>query len=355
MSFLDNILWDNPLSDWAIALGIFIGAAIGLRLLMAIVTSRLAKIAGRTVNQVDDVILEALKKTGTLFYLVVGLGVGAATLKLSPGADAALRSLLVTALMIQCGLWAGHAVKAWLEHYRERQLERDRGAATAVGATSFVVQVAVWAMVIVIILSNLGVNVTALITGLGVGGIAVALALQSVFRDLFASLSIVFDKPFVIGDFLIVGESLGVVEHVGLRTTRLRSLSGEQLVFANSDLMDSRIRNFGRMFERRVVFQIGVTYQTPREMVAAIPQIIREAIEQQENIRFDRSHFSKYGDFALNFESVYYVLGADYNLYMDIQEMINLRIMDRFADEGIEFAYPTQTLFVQGGGREKSA
>jgi small-conductance mechanosensitive channel len=156
----------------------------------------------------------------------------------------------------------------------------------------------------------------------------------------------VLDKPFVIGDCLIVNEHLGSVEHIGLKTTRLRSLSGEQLVFSNSDLLNSRIRNFGRMFQRRVVFEVGVTYQTPREKLARIPKIIREIVEAQELTRFDRSHFKEFGPHSLNIETVYHVLKPDFNTYMDIQQAINLEIHRCFEEEGIEFAYPTQTVFV---------
>jgi small-conductance mechanosensitive channel len=204
----------------------------------------------------------------------------------------------------------------------------------------FVGRLVLWTAVLLLVLENLGVDVTALIAGLGVGGIAVALAVQNILGDLFASLSIVLDKPFAVGDFLIIDDFLGSVEHVGLKTTRLRSLSGEQLIFSNADLLGSRIRNYGRMFERRVVFTLGVTYQTPREKLVQIPIIIRKAIEEQEKVRFDRSHFQAYGDFSLNFETVYYVLAPDYNA-------INLRIHERFEQEGIEFAYPTQTLLVK--------
>jgi len=174
----------------------------------------------------------------------------------------------------------------------------------------------------------------------------VALAAQNILGDLFASLSIVLDKPFVVGDFLIVGDFLGSVEKVGVKTTRLRSLSGEQLVFSNNDLLGSRIRNYGRMFERRVLFSIGVIYQTPPDKLRLAATILREAVQAQDKVRFDRAHFKSYGDFALSFEVVYYVLSPDYNVYMDIQQAINLLIYERFAEEQIEFAYPTQTLFV---------
>jgi small-conductance mechanosensitive channel len=206
-----------------------------------------------------------------------------------------------------------------------------------------------WLAILLLALDNLGFNVTALIAGLGVGGVAVALAVQNILGDLFASLSILIDKPFVVGDFIVIDDYMGSVEHVGLKTTRVRSLSGEQLVFSNSDLLKSRLRNYGRMFERRVVFTLGVTYQTPREQLKQIPAILKAAVEAQERTRFDRSHFAKYGDFSLNFETVYYVLGPDYTLYMNIQQAINLYVHEQFEQAGIDFAYPTQTLLVRRG------
>jgi small-conductance mechanosensitive channel len=154
------------------------------------------------------------------------------------------------------------------------------------------------------------------------------------------------DRPFVIGDFIIVGEHLGTVEHIGIKTTRVRSLSGEQLVFSNADLLASRIRNYKRMFERRVVFSIGVVYQTPYEKLKKIPALIQEIIEGQEQVRFDRAHFREYAPYSLDFEIVYWVKDPDYNIYMNIQQAINLAIFQQFEKEGIEFAYPTQSLYI---------
>jgi small-conductance mechanosensitive channel len=168
-----------------------------------------------------------------------------------------------------------------------------------------------------------------------------------VLGDLFASLSIVLDKPFVIGDFIIVGDHMGSVERVGLKTTRVRSLSGEQLVFSNSDLLNSRIRNYKRMFERRVGFTVGVTYQTPPDLLERAPGIIREIIEAEEGVRFDRSHFMQFADSSLNIETVYYVLSPDYNTYMDVHQRIGLAVFRRFGEEGLDFAYPTQTVFLE--------
>ena len=196
-------------------------------------------------------------------------------------------------------------------------------------------------------LDNLGVNITAMVAGLGVGGVAVALAVQNILGDLFASLSITFDRPFVIGDFLIVDDFLGSVEHIGIKSTRLRSLSGEQIVMSNADLLKSRLRNYGRMSERRVLFTASVTYETPAEPLEQIPTIIREIIDAQPDTRLDRSHFATHAAASLDFETVYYVLSTDYNHYMDIQQTINLRIHREFARRGIEFAYPTQRLLLE--------
>jgi small-conductance mechanosensitive channel len=194
----------------------------------------------------------------------------------------------------------------------------------------------------------MGIDITALVAGLGVGGIAVALAAQNILGDLFASWSIVLDKPFLVGDFIIIDGYSGTVEHIGLKTTRLRSLTGEQLIFSNSDLLKCRIRNYKRMQERRIVFSFGVLYETPLEKLKEIPGIVKDIITSIENTRFDRAHFASYGNYSLNFEVVYYVLSSDYTVYMDIQQKINLALFEEFQKKDIVFAYPTQTIYVSG-------
>lgn len=201
-------------------------------------------------------------------------------------------------------------------------------------------------MGLVFLLDNLGFRVSAVITGLGIGGIAVALAAQAILGDLFAYFVIFFDRPFETGDFIVVEDKQGAVEYIGLKTTRVRSLNGEQLIFSNKDLTDSRIHNYKKMERRRAVFQLGVTYQTPLEQIREISGLVKQIIENQQDVVFDRGHFTKYGDFSLNFEFVYYILATDYNKYMDIQQTINLAIFELFEKKGIEFAYPTQTLFM---------
>jgi small-conductance mechanosensitive channel len=249
------------------------------------------------------------------------------------------------AAIVQAGIWISTALTIWLENYRKG--EEDGGHRMTMNALSFLGRIVLWATVLLLILDNLGVDVTALVAGLGIGGVAIALAVQNILGDLFASLSIVLDQPFVLGDFIVIGELAGSVENIGIKTTRVRSISGEQLVFSNADLLGSRIRNFGRMEQRRVVFSIGVTYQTPIDKLERIPALIRSAVEAEEQVRFDRSHFSSYGDFSLNFETVYFVESSDYAKHMDILQAVNLRIYKSFADEGIEFAYPTQTLILE--------
>jgi small-conductance mechanosensitive channel len=344
---LAAVFFHNTLTQWLLAVAVALAAWLGLRLVLRVVRGRIRKFAQRTKTEWDDLLVEALSRTKGWFLLLVSLWVGSSTLELPPRLEILIGRVAIVAVLLQVGVWASAGLAGWLARYTKRELETDRGAATTVSAMGFVAKLALWSVLLLVALDNVGVDITTLVAGLGVGGVAVALAVQSVLGDLFASLSIVLDKPFVLGDFIIVDDQAGNVEHVGLKSTRVRSLWGEQLVFANSDLLKSRLRNFGRMQQRRVVFTLGVTYQTPRAKLESIPGIIREAIEAQQDTRFDRSHFSSYGDFALLFESVYYVLSADYNVYMDRNQAIYLRIHERFEQEGIEFAYPTQTLFLE--------
>jgi len=351
MDVLEQTLFGNTYQAWGIAVGTGLLVVAVLRTLQSLTRRRLGKLAARTSTRWDDYVVEMISGTRLLFWLIAGVLVGSLLLEIPEPVQRGITVAFVIALLIQAGIWAGLLINSAVDDYRKKTREESPADSTTLGLIGLAGQTAVWSLVVLLILDNLGVDITALVAGLGIGGVAVALALQNILGDLFASLSIVLDKPFVVGDFLMVGEFLGSVEKVGLKTTRLRSLSGEQLVFSNNDLLSSRIRNFGRMYERRVVFSIGVTYDTSRDRLRLVPGIVREAVEAEEGTRFDRSHFSKYGDYSLNFESVYYVLSADYNAYMDVQQSINFAIHRRFEEEGIEFAYPTQTLhLVRSGG-----
>ena len=347
--FLADTVLGNTVLAWLVAFAVAVLGYLVLRVVVALVRRRLARLAERTVTIADDLIVELVRATKGLFLAVVSLAAGMQFVSLPGSLERGVDVLFAFAVTIQAVLWANRTVSFWLEHQQQIHAETDPGAMTTLQGLSYVVRVVVWSAAFLLLLDNLGYNVTTLIAGLGVGGVAVALALQNILGDLFASLSIVLDKPFVNGDFIIVDQHMGTVERIGLKTTRVRSLSGEQIVVSNADLLKSRVRNFKRMIERRVLFSVGVTYQTPREQVAAIPGMIHEIIEGLDNTRFDRSHFKEFGDSSLNFETVYYVLSPDYAVYMDIQQAINLEVMKRFEELGIEIAYPTRTLFLAGG------
>jgi small-conductance mechanosensitive channel len=329
-----------------VALALGAASVVALRVITRALMRQVAAVAERTATYWDDVLAGVLRSTKGLFLAVVALLVLATVLDLPADWEVAIRRVAAVALVVQGGFWAAAGLTGWLAGYRRSRTADDPAAATTVGAIGFVGRLVLWAVVLLLVLDNLGVDVTALVAGLGVGGIAVALAAQSILGDLFASMSIVLDKPFVLGDFIIVDEYMGTVEYVGLKTTRLRSLTGEQLVFSNNDLLQSRIRNHGRMKERRVNFSVGVVYQTPPEVLARIPTVLRDAVEAQDQTRFDRAHLRGFGDSALEFEVVYYMKIPTYNTYMDVQQAINLRLVERFAAEGIEFAYPTRTVYL---------
>lgn len=348
--FLEKSLLGNSGQDWLTALGIAVALMTLFFIIKKMLQSRLRAVAERTSTPWDDAFIDTLGRTSTFALVVFALALGSLTLSL-PGAVArVLTSIAIITLCVQAGFWASNLLKFWLGRAMEQKREEDPASVATLSVASWIGRVLLWSVVLLLVLDNLGFDITALVAGLGIGGIAVALALQNILGDLFASLSIVLDKPFVVGDFVNVDDCLGVVENVGLKTTRLRSISGEQLVMSNADLLQSRLRNYGRMYERRVLFTVGVTYQTPRDKLEAIPGMIEEAVGAQEKARFDRAHFKEFGDFSLNFETVYHVLVADYAVYMDIQQAINLAIHQAFEAHGIEFAYPTQTLFLERQG-----
>jgi small-conductance mechanosensitive channel len=333
----------NSLADWLAAAAVAAGL-LGLLLVARwLLTRQLRRLAARTANTLDDVLRDLVRASHAGVFALLAVYVGALGLELPGRVATALRGLAVAAVVLQAGLWGQRLLAALLA--RRRPL--GASATSSFGVLRFAAQLLLWSLVLLLALDNLGIDITALVAGLGVGGIAVALATQRILGDLFASLSIELDEPFGVGDFIVVDDFAGTVERVGIKTTRLRSLTGEQLVFSNADLLDSRIRNFKRMAERRVQFGLGVTYQTGVAELAEIPRLIEEIVRQTPRTRFDRAHFKAFGDSALLVEVVFYVLDPDYNLYMDTRQQINLAIWRAFAARGIDFAYPTQTLFLR--------
>ncbi len=344
MPFLDKVILDNTVLTWGYALVVVTGAIVLLLVLRNVVGRRLIKLVSKTNNRYDDLIVDLLRGTRWFFILAIAIYLGTLVLTLPVQATDIIHVVVIILILLQGGIWGNALITFGLNRYKEVRGAESQSTVTALG---FVGRVIMWTVVLLLVLDNIpGVEITTLVAGLGVSSVAVALAVQNILGDLFASLSIVLDQPFVIGDFIVVGDYMGTVEHIGLKSTRVSSLSGEEIVFSNSDLLDSRIRNYKKMQERRIVFNLGVTYQTTHQQLAAIPAMVEEIITEQTDVRFDRAHFNQFGDSALMFEIVYYMQTADYTVYMDTQQAINLELFRRFEEAGIEFAYPTQTLFV---------
>ena len=335
---------NNPVWTWIVAASVALAVVAAAAILRRALAGRTSRF--ETATKGWRGFLVAVAKSLNLWLVVPwAVWVGSQSLLLPDAVSRALQLASVAAVTAQLLMWSPVVV----DHFIRLLIARtsrdgvpDNAIVSSSGVIKAVGMIVAVALVLLLALDNLGVKITPLVAGLGVGGIAVALAVQSILGDIFASVSILLDKPFVVGDFIVVGDKMGTVERIGVKTTRVRALSGEQLVFANSDLLTSRIQNFKRMQERRALFAFGVVYHTPAERLRAIPRIVREAIEHNPNTRFDRCHFKSFGAYSLDFECVYFMLVADFNAYMDTQQAVNLEIFERFGREGIEFAYPTQ-------------
>ncbi|MBU0514708.1 MAG: mechanosensitive ion channel family protein [Proteobacteria bacterium] len=346
MDFLNYQLLQNSVWRWLIALGVAGAAYLVMEIVRTYGLHLFQKWAQNTRNEVDDYLVGQLRRsTKHLFIIIFALYAGQLALRFPPRVGLIADNLALITVFVLAALWANAMIKFWFNRRIRQKVTEDPEGSSSYIALSFLVRLALWTVVGLAALSNLGVNISTLLAGVGVGGVALALASQTILGDLFSSFAITLDKPFRVGDFIVVGDMSGTVEHIGLKTTRVRSLSGEQLVFGNSDLLKSRIKNYKRMQHRRIVFKLGVTYETPYQKLAAIPELIQKIIDDTPGARFDRTHFSSYDDFALTFEIVYFVDSPDYTTYMDVQQSINLAVFQRFEAEGVEFAYPTRTVY----------
>jgi len=344
--------------EWAIGIGIVALLYLFFRLLRAVIAGML-KTKKHPANSLRNVLASLVSGTSSL-VIIVGAAVLVApfVFNLSDDNLAFLRTSFTVLVIIQIALWARVLAKAFLTRAAERSTSDDSTIKNAMSVLTILVNVVIFLIAGMTILQNMNVDVTALVAGLGVGGIAIALAAQNIFQDLFASLSIIFDKPFAKGDFIQYGSDgtrMGTVEKIGLKTTRIKSLSGEQLVIGNSQLLAAEVRNYRRMTERRIVFQIGVTYQTPHDQLEKIPGYLKGIIENTDNVRFDRAHLLSFADSAISFEIVYFVLTREMMDYMNVNQKILLSIHEKFQHEGIDFAYPTRTLWIEGGGDQPTA
>lgn len=332
--------------DYIIAAIIFIVMVAVLRVFKFIVLKRLKALSKKTKNEIDDMVIEAADTIGWPFYMIFGLYISLQTISLPAIADKALFYVFLITIIYYVAKVVSKMVGFGKDIIVKKQ-DREENESAAIDVLAKILKGVVWVIAILVLLSNIGINITSLIAGLGIGGIAIALALQNILSDLFASFSIYFDKPFKVGDFIIIGDHMGVVKHIGIKTTRLESLWGEEIVVSNKELTSTRINNYKRMERRRIHMTFGVTYQTPDKKLKKILKIVEEIFNDIELAELDRVHFKEFAASSLNYEIAFYVNSQDYNKYMDVRQDINFALKERLEKEGVEFAYPTQTIFLE--------
>lgn len=342
---LNFTILENSVSRYIITICVFTLGMLIIKLIIRRVVCRLKILSEKTISKFDDFLVNLLNDVAVplSYCLVVYLALKSFAL---PEKAEKVFNYLILGIIV---FFAVKVAMAFIGYGFTVYLKKQKGDVDlekSMQGIMAVIRIGIWAGAVIFFLDNLGFKITAIIAGLGIGGVAVALAAQTILKDLFSYFCILFDHPFKAGDFIIVGDFMGTIEHIGIKTTRIRSLGGEMLVFSNSDLTDSRLRNYKLMERRRVVFKIGVVYQTPLSQLREIPRIIKDIIDNINDAAFDRAHFFAYGDFSLIFEVVYYVTGGDYNKYMDIQQAINFSIKEEFEKRKIEFAFPTQTVYL---------
>ncbi len=353
-NFLNQVFWGNTMQRWLIAAGVILVLFAIIRIFKRVIIRKIRLLTQRTASTVDDVLVTFLEKTVVPLLYVLSAYAGIQVMDMTPKVQTIISRALVVIFT-----WAVlRLITSFASFAFQRHIQRQPGETREKQGRGILIifNIVIWILGLVFLIDNFGYNITTIITGLGVGGIAIALAAQTILGDLFSYMVIFFDKPFEIGDFIIVDDKMGSIEYIGIKTTRIRALSGEQLICSNSILTGSWLHNYKRMDTRRIVFSFGIEYQTPMEKVRLVPGMVRQIIEGQEKVKFDRAHLLKFGDSSLDFEVVYIVQGGDYNLYMDIQQAINLSIIAFFEKERINFAYPTRTLFFpqqSGNGMDK--
>ncbi|MFH1257482.1 MAG: mechanosensitive ion channel family protein [Candidatus Micrarchaeota archaeon] len=351
MDFGQYLNWEflgNTGTQYATALAAFIAINVAIWVFKTIILSGMKRIAKKTSFKYDDFIVDFISEIKAPFYLIVSLFFSARFLTLSDWIFKALEYALAFAVMYYLIKGILRIVTHMKNILADKQRKVDGEHDTSMlDVMEKFVQVIIWAVGILVVLDNLGIDVTALIAGLGIGGLAIAIASQAILADILAALSIYFDKPFRTGDFIIVGNDMGTVKKIGLKTTRIETLQGQELIMSNQELTNSRVNNYKRMKKRRIVFPFGVVYGTPVSKLRKIPQAVKKIIDSVKDCKADRVHFKAFGNFSLDYEAVYYLDSPDYNRYMDSQQEINLKIAEAFEKDGIEFAFPTQTVYVK--------
>jgi small-conductance mechanosensitive channel len=337
----------NPVLNWVYSVVTFLVTLTVLPIIRGFIAARrrswsaLDKVKVHTAVELTTLLVE---RTSRVFLFAIALFLASRHLVFPPRLERVVEVVIVCLFWLQVGLWGMASVRFGIDVRRAHNSELDSILSGSLDVILFCAGLIIWAMVMLLALDNLGVQIKPLLAGLGIGGIAIALAVQTVLSDVLASVSIALDKPFGVGDSLTIDTFQGTVEHIGVKSTRLRSLSGEQIIIANADIIKARVRNFGRMSDRRAVFQFGVNYDTPTDVLAKIPGEIRKMVEAQANTRFDRCHLLTYGDTALQYELVYYLTKPDFGLYADTQQAINLALLDKLRELKVALAAPTRGL-----------
>ncbi|MDP3543720.1 MAG: mechanosensitive ion channel family protein [Elusimicrobiota bacterium] len=348
LEFLQRVYFGNSVAAYALAAATFVASVAVFLLARRLVLARLRALAESTATDLDDFAVELLGKIKAPECYLVGFYFATRPLSFDPKVDSFLRSAVILVLAYR----ALRMLQTSIDYGVRRAMtgpDADQARKDMAKTVALLLRFVLWVLALIFVLDNLGINVTSMVAGLGIGGVAVALAAQAVLGDLFSALAIHLDKPFVVGDFITVDDFKGTVERIGIKTTHLRSLSGELLVMGNSKLTSSPIRNYKKMRERRVVLNFGLLYSTPEKALAEMPGAVRGLIEKDKSLRFDRAHFSGLGESSLDFEVVYYILDADYNKHMDSQQRLLLELVADVRKRGLDFAYPTRTLFIDGG------
>ncbi|RMF54703.1 mechanosensitive ion channel family protein [Candidatus Woesearchaeota archaeon] len=327
---------------------LFVLLLIILRTSKNFIVQLLKKFAKKTTNEIDDMIVDAIERIPWFFYITLSVGIATKPLALPLWVDKGINYAITILIVFYAVRFVNNMISFFAEKQVAKQSESDKGEDTTfISIIGTITKIVVWVLAAIFLLDNFGIKVTPLIAGLGIGGIAVAFAFQNILEDLFSSFTIYFDKPFKHGDYIVIGSDSGTVEHIGLKTTRIRTLQGQELIVSNRELTSIRINNYKRMQKRRVVFNFGVVYDTPTEKLKKINKIVEKIISNNKNLELDRVHFKELGDFSLNFEVVYYINTREYKAYMDAQQEINFALKEEFEKEGIEFAYPTQSIILE--------
>jgi small-conductance mechanosensitive channel len=349
---LSSIYLGNSLKAWLIALALGVFAYVALIALKRLIVTRLGKIAEQTETRFDDALIELVRNTRSIFLLAVAVYAAIRGMVLHPRFVSALDGFLQLLFLLQIGLWSSGLVAFLVRSSLDkRDKTGDRIGIAAVKAIGITVKIIAWIVITLLAIQFVfRKDVTTLLTGVGIGGVAIALAVQNILGDILAAIAIVFDRPFDVGDSIQVDQMAGKVEQIGLKTTRLRSVTGEQLVMGNADLLRSKLRNYKRMYERRALLALDLTYDTPADRIETLPGILREIVQSQSGTRFERAHFSAFTESSLRIELVYFVLDPDYSRLMDVQQAINLAVLRRFSADGIQFAFPTRTVQLQADG-----